>query len=114
MNPQLLSFYNKRQEPNRSCFFALREIILRHSPEITEHLKYGTAYFYYKKKPLCYFWKDKTTEIPYIGFSRGSDIEHPLLYKGNRKKMKLYYISATEDIPINKIQELLNLFIALY
>ena len=42
---------------------------------------------------LCYFWKDKKTQEPYIGICRGNEIDHPLLEAGNIKKMKIFRVN---------------------
>ena len=56
----------------------------------------------------CYFWKDKITQEPYIGFAGGKNIEHPTLEMGNRTQIKIFRISPTKDIDIDTLNELLN------
>lgn len=104
----LQEFYLKQPEPNRSCYEALKDILLRFSPDITEEWKYKLPFFYYKGKMCCYFWKDKKTQMPYIGFSKGKQMNHPSLVRGDRKLMAIYYVDPTEDIDLETLNELLE------
>ena len=47
-----------------------------------------------------YFWKDKKTIEPYIGFADGVLLDFPELEKGDRKRIKILRIDPNEDIPI--------------
>ncbi|MCT4580689.1 MAG: DUF1801 domain-containing protein [Flavobacteriales bacterium] len=107
-------FYEKQEEPNKSCFLALRSIIQSLDPNITEAYKYKLPFFLYKNKMFCYLWKDKQTNFPYIGVVKGNEIDHPLLEQGNRKKMKVLSISPNEDIPIEALEAILKTAINLY
>ena len=100
---ELHQFYDKLTEPNQSCFLALRKIIMDFDSEISEEWKYRLPFFHYKKKPFCYIWKDKKTSEPYIGIVRCENINHPNLIAGNRKKMKIFPVIATEDIDVKSI-----------
>jgi len=82
---------------------ALREIIIRFNSQITEHWKYKVPFYYFKGKPYCYLWKDKETGQPYIGIVKGNHIYSPFLFKGSRKKMKVFMINPNADIPIEEI-----------
>jgi len=82
---------------------ALREIIIRFNLQITEHWKYKVPFYYFKGKPFCYLWKDKKTGQPYIGIVKGNYINSPFLYKGSRKKMKVFMINPNNDIPVEEI-----------
>lgn len=101
-------FYLKQEEPNRSCFEALRQVILDYDDLIDEALKYGLPMFAYKKKSFCYLWKDKVTKMPYIGIVKGGLIEHELLIQGKRKKIKILSIDPMKDIPVELIYEIFN------
>ena len=79
MENELENFYLKQSEPNQSCFLALRDIIIGFNLNITTDWKYKLPFFMYKGKMFCYLWKDKKTEVPYIGIVNGSDIDHPAL-----------------------------------
>ena len=101
-------FYEKRQEPIKSCLLYIRQYILDSDEHITEALKYGLPMFLYKGKMLCYFWIDKKTKAPYIGFMKGKYLDHQKLEQGNRKLVKAYAIDPNEDIPIEEIDGLIN------
>ncbi len=107
-------FYERQDEPNKGCFLALRSIIQNLDPNITEAYKYKLPFFLYKNKMFCYLWKDKQTNFPYIGVVKGSEIDHPLLEQGSRKKMKVFSINPNEDIPIEALEYILKSAINLY
>lgn len=106
-------FYLKQTEPAKSCFLALRDIIMHVDSEIQHVLKYGMPFFVLEKKMLCYLWKDKKTGEPYIGFADGKLMEHPALELGSRSRMKILRIPADQDIDIDLVEELVGLAIAL-
>lgn len=54
MIEQLHDYYLNKEEPNKSCLFALRNIILNQDTNITETQKWGMPCFCYKKKIFCY------------------------------------------------------------
>ena len=109
MQEQLDNFYLNQEEPNQSCFLALREIILAYHKDITPDFKYGLPFFMFKGKMFCYLWKDKKSNQPYISFAAGNKIEHPSLFQGDRKRFKLLFVDPERDIPIKLIQEILHL-----
>ncbi len=109
MQDQIQNFYLKQPEPNRSCFLALREIILQYDNNFQEVLKYGMPCFCYDKHIICYLWKDKKTEEPYLLMTKGNLIEHDALESGNRAKMKIYRVNPNSNIDIQSINELLKL-----
>lgn len=102
-------FYDKQIEPNKSCFLALRSLTLNYSNEIQELVKYGLPFYYYKKKPFCYFWKDKKTNEPYVGIAKGFLIEHPTLIKGDRTRIKILPIPPLTDISKTTLYEVFDL-----
>ena len=108
------NYFLKQEEPYKSCLLVLRDIILEMDENITPEWKYGLPFFYYKKKMFCYFWKDKKTKEPYIGIARGSQVDHPTLEAGDRKKMKILRINPAEDIDVKTVQEILRQAMALY
>lgn len=103
-----LEFYLSQPEPNQTCFIALRDIISSDREDINETRKYGMPCFCYGKKPIVYLWKDKKTNIPYLLWVLGDRLDHPLLEKGTRKKMKVMNIEPEQDIPVNDIRSLLQ------
>ncbi len=42
---ELQNFYLEKQEPQKSCFYALRDIITEFDESITEHWKYKLPFF---------------------------------------------------------------------
>ncbi len=110
----LNQFYLQQKEPNKSCYLALRDVILGLSEEITPEWKYKLPFFYYKGKMFCYLWQDKKTHEPYIGIVRAQGLELDYLIQGNRKRMKILPIPANEDLPIEKIREALLLAMQQY
>ncbi|MBX2844697.1 MAG: DUF1801 domain-containing protein [Saprospiraceae bacterium] len=108
------NFYHSLEEPNKSCFLALRQVILNHHEDITEAWKWKLPFFLFKKKTFCYIWIDKKTQHPYIGIVRADRFEHPMLIQGDRKKMKVLPVHPQEDLPIQVIEEILSLAQAQY
>lgn len=99
----LNKFFLNHDEPNKSCFMALRKIILDYNYNITEHWRYKVPFYYFKGKPFCYLWQEKKTRQPYIGIVKGNLINSPFLIKGNRKKMKVFRIDPNADLPVVEI-----------
>lgn len=111
MISELDAFYEQLEEPLQSCFLALREIIPAFDPDITEAWKYKLPFFDYKKKFLCYLWKDKKGKQAYIGFVDGREIDHPALKAQGRKRIKILPIYPNEDIDVPLLYELLAMAI---
>ncbi len=107
-------YYFQQEEPNRSCLLALRSIILEQDTHVTETQKWGMPCFCFKKKMFCFLWTDKKTDEPYILLVEGRYLNHPLLEKGTRSRMKIFRIKPNEDIPIYTIKLLLNEALNLY
>ena len=108
MKNNIFEFYLTKNDPQKSCLLALRDIILNQDELITETLKYGMPCFCWKKKPLCYLWMDKNTQEPYILVVDGKHLNHPKLEVGSRKRMKIFRIDPEEDLPLQDIEEILN------
>ena len=113
LNP-LDQFFERQEEPNKSCLISLRQIIKDFDPNISEHWKYKLPFYYYKGRTFCYIWKDKKSKLPYIGMVRGILIDHPALYLGNRTRMKSLTIDPQKDIPLDLIYEIFGLAKKLY
>ncbi len=114
MLKSLDTFYSNTEEPMRSTFMALSDVILSQDENLNSSIKYGMPFFSYNKKMFCYLWVDKKTKEPYIGIVVGDKIHHPDLEQGNRKKMKILRIDSQKDLPVKKIREVLNLALAFY
>lgn len=102
-------FYLRQEEPAKSVLLILRDIILDSSEFMTPEWKYGSPFFYYKKRMFAYVWVEKKTKHPYIGVARGGQIEHYLLEQGDRKRMKICRVDPNQDIPVEGIKEVLKL-----
>lgn len=114
MEKALEDFYLKAEEPNKSCFLALRKILNNLDPEINETRKYGMPCFCYKKKHFCYLWTDKKTQEPYLLLVEGDQLDHPQLESGNRKRMKIFRVNPNEDLPIETIRLILDQALCIY
>ena len=108
------TYYLKKEEPNKSCLLALRDLIIKQDTNILETRKWGMPCFCYKNKMFCYLWTDKKTDNPYILFVEGKHLNHPKLEEGNRSRMKVLNINPNKDLPIETIELLLNKALDLY
>ena len=100
-------FYENQEESTRECLLFLKNLIQNYNEHFTQEFKYGLPFFYYKGKGLCYFWKDKKTKLPYIGFMQGKWMTNPALVSDGRKQIRILNIDPKEDIDIELINELL-------
>jgi hypothetical protein len=108
------NYYLNKDEPNKSCLLALRNIILAQDTDITETQKYGMPCFCYKKKMFCYLWTDKKTNEPYILMVEGSHLVHPKLEAGKRSRMKIFRVDPNKDLPVKTIENILQKSLDLY
>lgn len=108
------NFYFNKNEPNKSCLLAMRSIILKIDETITETTKYGMPCFCYKNKAFCYLWVDKKSNEPYFLMVEGNYLHHPDLETGDRSRMKILRIDSNKDLPITKINLILNQALDLY
>ncbi|REE00135.1 hypothetical protein C7460_10674 [Marinoscillum furvescens DSM 4134] len=53
-------------------------------------------------------WHDKKTQQPYLLLVDGQQLNHPLLERGNRARMKIFNINPTEDLPVDSLAQILN------
>ncbi len=107
-------FFEKLEEPNRSIFLFLKNYIKNYHPDIQLYYKWKLPYLYYKEKPLCYIWKDKKTNEPYLGFAKGSKMNHKALIKGNRTFIKILPVNPDQNINIQVLSEILDEALQLY
>lgn len=114
MVEQLHNYYLNKEEPNKSCLLALRDIILDQDANITETQKWGMPCFCYKKKMFCYLWTDKKTNEPYILMVEGKYLDHPELEEGNRSRMKILRVNPNKDLRIKTIKSILQEALNLY
>lgn len=114
MVQELHSYYLKKEEPNKSCLLALRNIILDQDTNVTETQKYGMPCFCYRKKMFCYLWTDKNTDEPYILMVEGKYLDHPKLEQGDRSRMKIFRVDTNKNLPIKTIEIILKKALDLY
>lgn len=114
MQDNLTHFYLDQEEPLKSTLLALHDYIMAFDPKIQAAWKWGTPFFTYQNKNVCYLWLDKRSRHPYVGFIDGHKIDHPLLLIGNRKQIKILPIDPNADLPVEALQEILAAALALY
>jgi hypothetical protein len=107
-------YFLGREEPVKSCLLSLRTIILKKDDRISEKWLYGMPFYYYDRKRFCYLWVHKNFHQPYIGIVDGNKISHPDLLKENRSRMKILLVDPAKNIPVRKINALLNETLKLY
>ncbi len=111
---KLEQFYLDQPEPNRSCFLSLRQLLLQQDENLSESLKWNMPCFSYRTRMCCFLWFDQKKLNPYILFVEGVHLHHPDLEQGTRKRMKILNIDPNRDIPVKKIQAILNDALDLY
>ena len=82
--------------------------------DITSEWKYGMPFFCYKGKMFCYLWVHKKLGQPYLGIVEGKRLDHPDLIAEKRSRMKIMLFDANKDLPIEKIESLMQQTLALY
>jgi len=76
MSTDLDQFYEKQEEPARTCLLDVREPVLAHDPLITEAWKYRMPFFCYRGKMFCYLWTREEGGPPYFGVVEGQRMFH--------------------------------------
>ncbi|MEP7141763.1 MAG: DUF1801 domain-containing protein [Ferruginibacter sp.] len=107
-------YFLQQEEPVKSCLLAMRELLLKYDPNITEAWKYGMPFYCYNGKMFCYLWVHKKYKQPYIGFVEGKNIDHPQLLMEKRARMKILLLDANRDIPVKTIFMILKMAIPVY
>lgn len=110
----LSNFYLNKTEPQKSCFLALRSIILKQDENISETVKYGMPCFCYGKRVFCYLWTDSKNNEPYILMVEGKLLPYPELEQGKRSRMKILKIDPNKDFPIETIKLIINAALDIY
>lgn len=111
---ELENFYLNQPEPVRSCYLALRDLILAQDSNITNEWKYGSSFFYYKGKMFCYLWFHKKYKQPYLALVEGNRFDEPYLIQEKRSRMKIMLLDPNQDLPIIDIKNILNKALDLY
>src|SRR4030095_2244077 len=94
-------FYLQQSEPIKSCFLALREIILSHDKEIVNAWKYGLPFFCFRRKMFCYLWIHKKYKQPYLGIVEGKRFNHRALISKKRSRMKICCLIQIKICPLS-------------
>jgi len=110
---ELDNFYLQQSEPIRSCFLALRAIILSQDKEIVNVWKYGVPFFCFRGKMFCYLWIHKKYSQPYLGIVEGKRF-NPALISEKRSRMKIMLFDPDKDLPIELINTILEQTITFY
>ena len=108
------NFYFNKEEPQKSCLLAMRDVILGYGSNISETVKYGMPCFCYKGKMFCYLWMDKKSQEPYFLMVEGEYLNHAKLESGNRARMKIFKVDPNKDLPIIEINLIMNQALDLY
>ena len=106
--PSIAAYYNCYSPEINDVLLVARDIILSADSQIFESIKHTAPFFIWNKRTLCYLWVAKKTQQAYIGFPEGYRMEHPLLVKGSRKRIKNLMLDEKEDLPYDVIIDLLH------
>lgn len=108
------NYFLQKEEPVKSCLLFLRDHILNFDENITGAWKYRMPFYCYKGKMFCYLWTHKKNGLPYIGIVEGRKIDHPLLIQEERARMKIMFFDPACDLPLQAIDEILEIALNLY
>lgn len=114
MLSRLADFYERQEEPVRSCMLAMKTLILAQDPDISNELKYGMPFFSYKGKMFCYLWFHKKYEQVYLGLVEGRRFEEPFLVQEKRSRMKILLLDMNNDLPVQEVTQLLQKALSFY
>ncbi|MEM9929393.1 MAG: DUF1801 domain-containing protein [Bacteroidota bacterium] len=109
------ALFDQLPEEERIIATILRELILETLPGIREKKSYG-APFYFGNKAICYLWPASITwggkrqgEGVTLGFQRAKELDHHgFLTFGTRKYVGSHAFFKAEDVPVEKVQDLLR------
>lgn len=111
---ELENYYQQHDEPTKSCLLALRAIILNQDKHISPSWKYRMPFFCYKGKMFCYLWVHKKHKQHYIGIVEGKYFNEQFLIQEERSRMKIMLFDPNKDLPLQKIEAILQKAINLY
>ncbi|MCE7039664.1 DUF1801 domain-containing protein [Dyadobacter sp. CY312] len=112
------NYFLQKEEPVKSCLLALRQLVMRQHRDVEEVWRYKMPFYCLQtdaktSRRFCYLWVEKKTNLPYIGIVDGNLIEHPDLLSEKRSRMKILLIDPENDLPVEKINVILQQAIAL-
>lgn len=105
------NWFLQQEEPIRGCLEFLRQHILNFHPDVTESWQYSMPFFKYKEKRFCYLWYHREKRLPYLGIVDGKLVDHPDLIAEKRSRMKILLLDPEKDLPLKKIDAILNIAI---
>ncbi|MEO5890482.1 MAG: DUF1801 domain-containing protein [Ferruginibacter sp.] len=108
------NYFSRQDEPTKSCLLAMRELLIKFDPAITEAWKYGMPFYCYKGRMFCYLWVHKKYRQPYVGIVEGKNIDHPQLIAEKRARMKIFLLDPGKDIPVRTIIGILKIAVKFY
>jgi hypothetical protein len=108
------NWFLQKEEPVKSCLQFMRQHILNSDMHLTEAWKYGMPFYCYKGKMCCYLWVHKKYQQPYLGIVEGAAIIHADLLQEKRARMKILLLDANTDLPLKKINAILQQMLKLY
>jgi Domain of unknown function (DU1801) len=101
-------YFANLEEPVKGYMLFLRDYILGKDNDISEQWKYGMPFYFYKGKRICYLWVQKKTGQPYIGIVDGKLLDDSDLLSEKRSRMKILLLDVEKDIPIKRINSLID------
>lgn len=71
-------------------------------------------FYCYNGKMMCYLWVHKKYHQPYLGIAAGSIVTGDDLLQEKRARMKILLINPDKDLPVKRINAILQLLVAFY
>jgi len=105
------NFFEQQKPEIKECMLALKNMILSIDKAITPMWKYGMPFFYYRQRMFCYLWVHKKYKLPYLGIVDGVHIDHIMLLREKRSRMKIMLLDPSKDLPVKEIESILRLAI---
>ena len=112
MNAELEDYYLKYPEPVRGCLFALKQIVMSVSDQVTHERKYQVPFFSYKGMKLGFLWMNRKKLI--LGFVTDKRILPPVDGLRQKDQLEMIQIDPNADLPkemiVAKLRELIRMY----
>lgn len=112
MNTELENYYLKQSGPVRECLYALKQIIMSISDQITHERKFQTPFFSYKGLKLGFLWMNRKKLILGIITDKRSFVS--TAGTGLKDKLEMIQIDPDADLPkemiVAKFQEIIRMY----
>jgi hypothetical protein len=112
MNTELENYYLKQSEPVRECLYALKQIIMSISDQITHERKFQTPFFSYKGMKLGFLWINRKKLM--LGFITDKSILLPEEGTKLKDQLEMIQIDPNADLPkemiVAKLQEIIRIY----